>query len=930
MAKNRKDDDPNVIRIPVEEDEEEGYEEEPTETEAIQPAMAAQKPQLTKEQIKWRKIHEERKQQLAFLKVWAADINVPVHELADRMKLKAGVATGWLHVILSVAQANGGDTEATHITLKQMYNNFLLPEEMGLAINDVEISNLIKLMGKYGGEIQRAAQIAPQQQQQQRQARQVPQQQMQQPQPQQQYDESHNYHNNLNNDNTMTMSPQQDDQFNFPEVPLLENILRNQGVLGPRIPGILSNYKYLRNNYLQNPQRFFEMLRSQLGPVNATGVFQNFQDAMGMHHPDVAAQAPGMAAAMPANGIFPSPTTGNQTMTTAGLMGNPQWANQPMNPNMWQYISQGMPPPPTGGSMADYFIWQKMYETWQEDQKFKRDQHRNINNIMGSAGQGGQQDIMSQIIPIIAATRQDLMVNWTFDPNTGRQIPSLVPNPSYQQNNGKDANTEITKAMMGMLSTIASGMIGQQNKPDQATQLLGSILPAVMNKAFNSTDQVQAIQKMIEISQTLQKPNVQMDPQIAQAQIDTKFAMWREELDYRKTVRDWDVQDRRERQAAQQQSQFLDMFKEAGKDAVPALLKMFSGPLMSMLLPKNATPEQMMAAAAQRMPGGMMPPGMVMPPPGMMQGGPGQGPMMVEPPPQYQQRPRQVINPFQGGMGMDMQGPPQPEINPFQGQPPVQQPQMYSQPPYNQAPPPQEEIEERPPTPEEFMQMHPHQIDQIFSSIHRKQQYLEQFENNARIGKARMKMMSQPPQMPQYNQPNMPQGAGGGPPAYGEGFVSGRGPTQPSDEDYVDENAFAYEMMPANTMTEAEESSKGGQVMSTNDLRNDIADYASQQIPDAAQGQGGYEPQGYDAINTQGMEQYEQPSRPQPGQAQSAGGGDLGNESEEPAPTSSIPEISEPLEPIEGTQMATNQLSSAQQPTGQQGERVIRRPSRHN
>ena len=183
--------------------------------------------------------------------------------------------------------------------------------------------------------------------------------------------------------------------------------------------------------------------------------------------------------------------------------------------------------------------------------------------------------------------------------------------------------------------------------------------------------------------------------------------------------------------------------------------------------------------------------------------------------------------------------------------------------------------------------------------------------------------------MPQYNQPSMPQG---GQPGYGEGFVSGRGPSQPSDEDYVDENAFAYEMMPANTMTEAEESSKGGQVMSTNDLRNDIADYTNQQIPDAAAGQG-YEPQGYDAINTQGMEQYE-PSqqRPQPGQGQSAGTDfEIPNQNnDEPTPTSSIPEISEPLEPIEGTQMASNQLSPAQQGQPNQGERVIRRPSRHN
>src|ERR1041385_6144591 len=345
---------------------------------------------------------------------------------------------------------------------------------------------------------------------------------------------------------------------------------------------------------------------------------------------------------------------------------------------------------------------------------------------MGNIGQpGGQQsDLMSQFAPLVQALRPDINMYQVYDPATNGLKWTAVNNPNYNGNKNQDPNAEVTKTVMQTLGQIASTAISNQNKPDAATSTLNSILPTIINRTLNQTDQVAAIQKMIEVANTLQKPQVQETPEIAMAKTDTKMDMWREDLEWRRTVHDWDVQDKRERQAKEQQESFLNLFKEAGKDVVPAFLKMFGPMVMGAMMPKGATPEQM-AAQAMRQQYGPQGPGMVIPPPNMRRGPPVMEPPEM-PPSQQQFNPfqHQQFNPFQGQM-------------PMQQQPPMQQPPMQQQAPAYYQQPPQEE--DHIPGPEEFTGLGPEGIDRILEVTQDRQAKLEQYANNARIAKAQLR-----------------------------------------------------------------------------------------------------------------------------------------------------------------------------------------------
>lgn len=829
-----------------------------------------------------------REKQIAFLKAWAGEPDNPMHVIANEVEVSMDQARKWIDWFQTI-----------RLTSRDVYKSFInyssraAPNRPEIHLDRKDIDALIPVAERNASD---TVGRAYRQKVEAGQIKQAPaahdsRQPMLDPniagdhafvQP-----ASYNYQNPQN---STVSEPQMQEQYDFPELSLLQQILRDYGVKPGSIPGVINNYARNRLIYLQQPQRMSDAFRAMLGPVVSGGVYNSFVDGLSLHNHDVLARFPALAQTNPSAGLFPSQATINASQQMpngqqGGLMTSPQWAGQQMNPQMWQYVAQGMPPPPVGGSMADYYVWQKMFDSWNEDQRFKQQQQRNVSNLMGNLGQGGQhggmgQDFMSQFAPIMQALRPDIIMQRIVD-NNGNISWQASNNPAYQGNfmggKNQDPNAEMTKEVMRTLATIASSAIQAQPKTDPSNTLLNSILPPLINKTIQPAEnQIAAIQKMLEVANTLQKPQIQETPEIAMAKIDTKMAMWREELEWRRTVHDWDVQDKRERQSKEQQDSFLNLFKEAGKDVLPTFLKMFGPMAMSMVMPKGASPEQMAMAAMQRF-GGPQAQGMVIPP-------------------QQMQQQQQEFNPFQGQpqppQMYQSQPPQQQQFNPFQV--PIVQPQTQAQ-MYQQQQPQQQYEEETAPGPEDFTGLSPDQIDRLLDVTRDRQARLEQYANAARIAKTRMRMMSQPPPI-QQSTPFM---------------HMQQQQQQPFANDNI--NPEEFEFMPANTMTEAEESNRGG--ITGNDMRNEIQMQNFPESPEMVQPEGS----GYESVNTQGMEQYDTGRAAQPQQQQSAGT-DFGEE----VAASNMPEINEPLDIQPGTAINANQ-----QPTRQQsGERVIKRPSR--
>lgn len=503
-------------------------------------------------------------------------------------------------------------------------------------------------------------------------------------------------YNNQNNPSTNSYSTMSGNIFEGPngaitEESILEGLLTNVGLASPGLRRqIMSAFVPMKQVFLTYPNKMQSFLGSYFAAPKAKAITEQYFDALPMNLPGfrgMGMQYGGMNNNPYGQQYFMQPGYGQQMQP--GMMG--------MNPMMGGAGMGQMPV--TGDPQFDAMLRQEMWKDyWEEKLEDKRAKRQE--RMMAT---GWQAQMSKMLEKSSNDSSLDKMMPFLMGRNgvvRQRMGEDGRPVYDYMMGGGGDMGGDSSpyKPILDVMSVMNANLLKNQT---ESPKLLESLVTTMFNRWNDNNNVFDAIKKITEIGGLMgNKPAETLDT--VQAKLDTKLAMWHEEMRWREKQHEWQSGQEEQGRAERQQKEFVGTLRDLGRDVLGPVLDRFA---------KGYVDKQRMAQ-------GMPPQGVPMSNYAQEQPGQEQIPQYPQPQPYYPP-----------GYQPGMQPPPYPGY--MQHQPHMHQPQ------YQEQQPPQQPGVESMAGPTQWLNLDDNQIDKMLSDIDVGKSRIENAETQLRREKSR-------------------------------------------------------------------------------------------------------------------------------------------------------------------------------------------------